>query len=313
MTSCWVVTEGIAGTENQCLGVARALGIIPKVKRISLNQPWKLLSPLIGFESRASFSGDLLDPPYPEIILASGRKAIAASRYIKKQSKGKTFCVFIQDPRVNPNQFDLVCVPSHDPTRGENVIITDAAPNKITKDRLADAYKEFDSALNHLPSKRVAVLIGGSSKAYNMSIEITKRLCSQLISLADDGYGLMITASRRTGDENQALLKEKLSHKNIYYWDGTGSNPYFGFLAHAQYILVTADSTSMISESASTGKPVYVIDLEGGSERIKKMHSNLISKGVLRNFEGALEDYQYTPLNDAKLIADEIRKRLKLA
>jgi hypothetical protein len=102
MTSCWIVTEGLAGTENQCLGIADAMGLCPEVKRIRLRTPWKQLSPYLGFETAFSFKGDSLAGPYPDLVLASGRKAIAAARYIKKQSAGKSYIVFVQDPRVKP-------------------------------------------------------------------------------------------------------------------------------------------------------------------------------------------------------------------
>src|SRR5262245_41653904 len=125
--TCWIVTEGLAGTENQCLGVAEALGIMPEIKRIRLRQPWKSFSPFLGFEQNMTFSPPL-QPPWPDLLLASGRKSIAASRYIKKASGGRTFTVQIQDPRISPSYFDLVAVPEHDPARGENVIVTAASP-----------------------------------------------------------------------------------------------------------------------------------------------------------------------------------------
>ena len=310
MTSCWIVTEGIAGTENQCLGVAEALGVMPEIKRIGLRQPWKSLSPYLGFECGWSFTGDPLSPPWPDLLLASGRKAIAAARYIKRMSGAKTLCVQIQDPRVNPAQFDLVAVPAHDPARGENVIVTSAAPNRITAQRLADARDEFAPLLSPLPALRVAVMIGGNSKAYTMSAEITRKLASDLKVLSHNGYSLMVTASRRTGETNQQILKDVLQGENIYYWDGSGDNPYFGFLAWADFILVTADSVSMISEAASTGKPVYMIPLEGGAKRLESFHNHLLQKGVIRRFSGTLSVYDYDPLNDAGLIAAEIRKQL---
>ena len=90
MTRCWIVTEGLTGTENQCLGVAEALGVIPEVKRINLKQPWRTLSPWLGFEHAGIFTGDPIAAPWPDLALCSGRKAIAAARYIRKASGGKT-------------------------------------------------------------------------------------------------------------------------------------------------------------------------------------------------------------------------------
>lgn len=303
---CWVITEGMAGTENQCLGIAEALDIPYEVKRISLKEPWKTLSPFIGLEKESSFTPPLKGP-WPDLVLASGRKSIAASRFIKKASKGKTFTVQIQDPRVSPTHFDLVAVPAHDPLRGDNVIVTKASPNKVTKELLVQAKQQF-AHLGELKEPRVAVLIGGSSKAYNMTKEITERLVQNLSKI---DASLMITCSRRTGIENKSLIESALNTDNNYVWDGTGENSYLGFLAWADYILVTADSASMISESCTTGKPVYMIDLEGGAKRISQLHQNLVEYGALRKFEGQLETFSYKPLNDSQMVAEEIKKRLK--
>ncbi len=343
---CWIITEGIAGTENQCLGVAEALGAAPIVKRIALRQPWKSLSPYLGFEQSWSFSPALKSEsePWPDLLIASGRKSIAAARYIKKMSAGKTFTVQIQDPRIDPSAFDLVAVPAHDPTRGDNVIVTTAAPNRITPARLEEARRQWAGPFEALNKPRVAVLIGGSSKAFEMTTAITHNLAAQLSAL---DASLMITTSRRTGAENEAILREVLCsnkkhalageglfddggeipafagmHKgqeggdHLYFYDGKGENPYFGMLGWADIILVTADSASMLSEACTCGKPVYVIGLEprGGKlhPRIDKLHQNLKQSGCLRDFTGRLEPFSCTPLNDAALIAEAIRKKMSI-
>ncbi len=311
---CWIITEGMAGTENQCLGVAEALGVSAEVKRITLRQPWKSFSPWLGFEHARIFE-PALSPPWPDLVIASGRKSIATSRYIRKASNGKSFTVQIQDPRVSPAQFDLVALPAHDPTRGSNVIITDASPNRITAEKLASAREKF-SAFGKLKSPRVAVLAGGDSKSHKLTASITKNLAEQLKTL---DAGLMVTTSRRTGEENTKILRDGLldpvlrrgyEEEDIFFWDGTGENPYFGMLAWADFILVTEDSASMLSDAATTGKPVYVIALEGGSKRLDKLHENLRQKGITRPFDGRLESWSYEPLRDSQKIADEIRLRM---
>ncbi len=310
MTSCWVVTEGLAGTENQCIGVAEALGLMPVIKRMGLRQPWKTLSPLLGLEQSWTFTGDALEAPWPDLVIASGRKAIAAARYIRRQSAGKTFIVQIQDPRANPRDFDLVAVPHHDRLRGENVIVTDATPNRITPQRLMDGRQDFAALLKGVPNPRVAVLIGGNSKAYKLTPAQMEKLAQQLRELDRLGYGLMVTASRRTGPENLEILKTALQATKAWFWDGQGANPYFGLLGWADYILVTADSASMISEAATTGKPVYVIPLEGGSAKFDRLHGQLLEKHIIRPFTGQLQPYIYEPLQDAALIARKIQEKL---
>ena len=311
--SCWIVTEGMAGTENQCLGITDSLGLTPKVIRCNLRQPWKTLSPWLGFEKSFTFEPSLA-PPWPDLLITSGRKAVAASRYIKKQSGGKTFTLHVQDPRVNPAHFDLVAVPHHDPTRGKNVIVTDVAPNKITKEKLKQAKDQFPQ-FSDIPSPKVAVLIGGKSKAYDMTPAVVEKLISDLKTLQkEQNASLLITASRRTGEENMALLKKSFPNDaNTYFWDGEGENPYIAFLSYADSILVTADSVSMVSDALATGKPTYIIEMEGGARRIDLFHQHILEKDYVKTFSGTLEPYSYQAVNEAQKIAGILGNKLGIA
>lgn len=305
-TTCQIITEGIAGTENQCIGVAEALGLQAEITRIKLNFPWNYLLPYFPFEHESCFSPKI-SKPYPDILIASGRKSVAASRYIKKKSGGKTFTVQIQSPHVSPDYFDLVVVPEHDKLRGSNVITTIAAPNRITGEKLVQAKSKF-AFLEKIKSPRVAVIIGGKSKSYSLEPFDAQSIISKINKL---DAGIMMTVSRRTPDNSRKVFESCFKENGGYFWNGEGENPYFGFLAWADYILVTADSSSMLSEAATTGKPVYMIDLKGGSAKFDRLHSNLIKTGALRKFEGVLEHWKYEPLNDAMTVANEIKKRFK--
>lgn len=311
--SCWVVCEdGLTGTLNQCLGVAEALQLPYENKAIKLNQPWKSLSPYLGFETQKSFTPSL-NGPWPDLVIAAGRKSISASRYIKHQSHGKSFTVQLQDPRICASNFDLVAVPEHDHLRADNVLVTAATPNRITKTKLEQAKKDFATFID-LPAPRIAVLIGGDSRAYKLTRDIMLKLSLQLSHLKD--HTLMITASRRTGEENVQILKDHINLDKHFLWDGHGPNPYFGMLAWADVILVSADSASMLSEACSTGKPVYMIKMKSkgdkATRRIDKLHQKLQQSGALRIFDGHIEHWDYTPLNDAQIVAQEIKKRMEL-
>lgn len=300
MANLWIITEGMAGTENQCLGVAEALGMAPSVMRVTLRSPWKQLSPWLAYEQAWSFVPPL-HGPWPDILVTSGRKAIAAARYIKSQNPA-TFTVHIQDPHISPDQFDLVAVPHHDRLRGKNVIVTDAAPNRITDKKLSLAAPPSPS-----PKQSVGVLIGGNSKTHTMTDRVMDTLIAHLTSLAG-AYKLLVTVSRRTSAAQTQKLTAALQNTDAYIWDGTGENPYFGILAQADFLLVTNDSTSMIADAATTGKPVYLIPLEGGSAKFARLYDHLRDLGAVRDFTGILESYTYPPLRDAQKIAENIRK-----
>lgn len=313
--TCWVVTEGMAGTENQCIGIAEALGVEPVVKRVKLRSPWKQLSPYLRIGNMAAIdpAGDTLEPPWPDLLIASGRKSVAPALAVKKASQGKTLIVQVQDPRVSPKLFDLLVVPQHDPARGDNVLVTTGALHKVTPARIASDTIKFADTLAALPQPRVAVLIGGTSKAHTLTPDIARSLADMLKKLVDEqNASLMITASRRTGEDNEKMLREALRGDNIRFWDGQGDNPYFAYLGYADYIIVTEDSVTMVSEAISTGKPVYVMPLDGGSARFDRFHSALREQGYTRPFAGALEKWTYTPPEDTRKVADEIMRRLKL-
>jgi mitochondrial fission protein ELM1 len=311
--SCWVVTDGKAGMENQCVGLAQALGLEPVVKRVRLRAPWRQLSPFLRIGNRfaAGPDGDPVGPPWPDLLIATGRSSIAPSLAARKLSRGRTFTVQIQDPQISPANFDLVVVPRHDRLRGPNVVATRGALHHVTPAKLAAAAERFGPALAHLPRPRVAVLVGGDNGVYRMTPAIAATLADRLAELCTrHGAGLMVTPSRRTGAENEAALRERLAGLPAVVWNMEGENPYFGYLGLADHVVVTCDSVSMASEAASTGKPVYVVDLEGGSAKFRAFHADLRADGITRPFAGELASWGYEPLDDTRLVAEEIRRRL---
>lgn len=311
--TCWVVTDGKPGMENQCLGLAEALGLDPVVKRVQLRSPWRQLSPYFRLFVRhaASPEGSPIAPPWPDLLIATGRQSIPPSLAARRGSRGRTFTVQIQDPAVSPRLFDLVVAPRHDHLSGPNVIETRGALHRVTPAKLAAAAERFRPQLDHLPRPRVAVLIGGDNAVYRLTAPIMGDVAAKLAGLArTHGAGLMVTPSRRTGADNEAILRARLSSVPAVVWDGRGENPYFAYLGLADVIIVTCDSVSMVSEACATGKPVYVIDLEGGSQKFHEFHEGLRRDGVTRPFTGALETWSYAPLDDTARVAAEVRRRL---
>ena len=311
--TCWVLTEGHAGMENQALGLAEALGPGPVLKRTRPRAPWAYVPPWLWLPPlrAAGLHGDRLEPPWPDLLITCGRQGAALSMAIRRASRGRTFTIHIQNPRVHPRHFDLVVVPRHDGVTGENVIVTRAALHRVTPERLARARARFQPALAHLPRPLVAVLIGGSNRRYRVTPAVIAELTDRLAALArDNGAGLAVTPSRRTGAENEAVLKDRLNGLSAVIWDHRGENPYFGYLALADAIVVTSDSVSMVSEACATGKPVYVVELEGGSKRFHRFYRSLREDGITRPFDGTLEFWTYDPPDDTARAAAEARRRM---
>jgi mitochondrial fission protein ELM1 len=301
--NCWIITEGIAGTENQCIAVAEALQLPFTIKKVGLKFPFDRLSPHI-FQTtpRWAITGLDWDEPFPDMIIASGRKAVPVALQFKN-----TFKVFIQDPKINPRHFDLVAAPYHDELSGDNVIVTVAAPNRVTPALLSEAKHKFD--FSYLPDKKIAIMIGGNSKSHTMNNNFAHALFEQLMPyIRSNEYGIMMTVSRRTPENTYNDLKGLFDFPNIYFWNGEGDNPYHAFLAYADFVLVTEDSTSMLSDACTSGKTVYRIPLTGGSRKFDILYQRLKSRCMVFPFKGELKHQNYKPLNDARMIADKIRK-----
>jgi mitochondrial fission protein ELM1 len=94
-------------------------------------------------------------------------------------------------------------------------------------------------------------------------------------------------------------------------WDGEGDNPYFAFLAAADFVLVTEDSINMAAEAASTGKPVFILPMQGRSVRIRRFHEDLEARGAARPFGGRFYRWSYEPLRETERAAAEIVRRLQ--
>ncbi len=313
ISTCWTLTEGHAGMESQCRGLAEALGVTPERKRARPRAPWiwlptgcwprPLAAPAPG--------SDALAPPWPDVLISCGRRSVDIALAIRRASGGRTFAVHIQDPHVRPSRFDLVVAPRHDGLTGPNVVVTAGAVHPVTPEKLAAAAGRFGPALAHLPRPLVAVLVGGSNRSYRLTPAVTAALAERLVELCRaEGAGLAVTPSRRTGRENERELRRRLAGVPSVVWDGSGENPYLGYLALADAIVVTCDSVSMVSEAIATGKPVYVVDIEGGSRRLRRFHEMLRADGITRPFDGRLDRWDYAPPDDTARAAEAIRRGL---
>ena len=311
----WIVSDGKIGMENQCRGLVEALGVTADIKRIDIAAPWCWLPPQLWLAPLAALTrrGDTLQPPWPDLLIATGRRSVAPALAIRKASRGATFCVQLQNPGVDPSRFDLVIAPDHDNLAGLNVLSLLGSPHGVTAAKLAAARAEFAPLLEPLPQPRIAVLLGGDNAVYRMTDAVAVRLAANLADCArTTGGGLAITASRRTPPSAMKRIREALAGESVVFYDGDGPNPYLGFLAWADAVIVTADSVNMVTEATATGGPVLVIELEGGSAKFSRFHAAMRDAGYTRPFRGRLDDWRYDPPRETARAAAEIARRMNL-
>jgi len=310
----WALSDGRAGMASQTRGLAEAVGLPIVTKTVHPRFPWTML-PVTAWPAPFQALGtgsSAFAPPWPKLAIGCGWRSIPYVLAIKRLSGAKTFTVQLQDPRIDPSNFDLVVPPEHDGLTGANVEAIIGSPNAVTRAKLDAAAKQWRAKLGALKQPRIAVLIGGKSKSHSFAEDDARRLGAHLKGLAGRGFALMVTTSRRTGEAQTRIIKEALAGTQAYVWDGAGDNPYFGLLALADVMLVTSDSTNMAIEAAGTGKPVYIVDLPGGDSKFARLHADLERRGIARKFTGEIEQWTYEPLNETARIATLICKRIGL-
>ena len=250
--------------------------------------------------------GSPIAPPYPDLAVASGRRAAPYLRAVRRLSQSKTFTVFLKDPRTGLGAADLLWAPTHDRLRGPNVVATLTAPHRISAGRLAAARRQPDPRIEALCSPRVAVLVGGDSRHHRFQPKDVALLIERLTAIADQGASLAITASRRTPVALAARLNDLAGATGGYLWDGCEPNPYLSILACANAIVVTSDSTNMVGEAVATGAPVHVFEPSGGHPKITAYLDALARHGAVRAFRGRLEAFTYAPLDATPEIAQAV-------
>lgn len=266
----WVMMGHRAGDNAQVLALAEALGWPFEIKRF-VYRPYELATNLLLGPTLAGVVREKSSPieaPWPDLIISAGRRNEPICRWIQKQAQGRVRLIHIGRPWAKLERFDLVITtPQYRLPPRPNVLHNETCLHRVTPQRLAEAGALWAPRLASLPPPYVAVLIGGNSGPYVFDEAAARRLARDAGAMARAlGGSLLITTSARTDPAAIRVLEEALEVPfRLYRWTADDSdNPYFGFLALARRIIVTADSISMISEACATSRPVYLFDLGEG-------------------------------------------------
>ncbi len=309
MVEARIICTDLAGLRSQALGLAEAAALAPDFKPLRFRPFWRRIPTNFWLNPRWAVDSSMFSSPVPQVVIgAGGAGARVAAALRDKNVKA----VAIQHPRMALSRFDAVLAGRHDGIEGANVIVTRTALHRVTQARLAVGREIYAPRFAHLPRPLVAVLLGGSNGRYKFEAEQAKALAVQLASVMRQGAGMMITPSRRTASDVIITLRAALEPLGAWIWDFTGENPYFGMLACADAIIVTADSVSMVSEAVATSAPVFLARLPGKSQRIGAFMDALVLDGRVRHFAGELELWDTAPLDDTEWAGQELRRRLGL-
>ena len=251
---------------------------------------------------------------FPTILLTCGRRVAGISIALKTRAKragADMTTIHLQDPRLDPAFFDILIVPHHDRLRGNNVIVTKAALNQISRSYIAASANAIPQPWQAAKSPRVVVMIGGNNRRYKISYEMTTHMAQQLVAFATtNNANLFLVPSRRCPDDVLKHLQTALPQDHCMSTANDQPNPYPGILAMADAVIVTSDSINMASEAASTGKPVLIAYWRPETGRIAKFHQTMRDNNHTEPLTQFWPTKPFVPLNEAALIKQQIHALL---
>ena len=298
----WAVTDGSQGMISQVTGLSKQISNNITHIKTDLIFPWNKLQPGFLPIYKWIFKNKIPIDLKPDILVSCGRKSVYFSLFCKKKFYN-LINIHIQNPKISTKNFNFIVSPNHDKFHGNNVLNSIGALHHLSK---------TDQNTN---SNLLTCIIGGDNQHYYFGIKEANKLCDKLFELKKNNQGieLQIITSRRTSDLVKKTIIQKLYNiANI--WSGEGENPYEQAIQISSFFIVTSDSTSMISEAAISGRPIYIFHLpfKRKSTRISSFHNEFNQLGITRDIEkiNHFENWEYNLLNESERIGSIIKKRI---
>jgi mitochondrial fission protein ELM1 len=305
-----LLTEGMHGMISQVEGLAKALDLDFMHEKIELNNFWKLFPPKITpikdfvFKNKINSQFD--------VVISCGRKSVIPSIYLKKKFKNKIINIHIQEPKVLLKNFDFVVAPEHDGLIGKNVLTSKGAIHYLTNNELDENENYLKSKIN-TQKKIVTLILGGPTKYYDYNNQVIDGIFLKIEkNFLKNNYQLIVVPSMRTPQHIIEKAKNYFNKDQVII-SNVDKKAYLSSLKISEYIIVTCDSTSMISEAAITGKPIYVAQMPAikNNHRFKSFFNLFESLNIIKELNNSVENWTYTKLNETNKIADQIKEKIK--
>jgi len=307
-----LLTQGMHGMISQVEGLAKALDIDFTHHTVELNNFWKMVPPKVTPISQSVYKK--IDHENFDVIISCGRKSVIPSIHLKNNSNKKVFNIHIQDPKVDLKHFDFIVAPEHDSIKGQNVISTKGAIHYLTENEINENKDYLNSFIKKDERIIWTLIMGGPTKYYDYSTKNIKEIFTTLSKLSKEhNFQLVIIPSMRTPTNIIQYANDYFGDDHTVIMD-VDKKAYLSALAIAQNIIVTCDSSSMVSEAALTGKPIYVASIlpKKNDKRFQKFRNLFRELNIIKNLGEEIEDWNYEKLDETNRVANIIKQKINL-
>ena len=305
-----LLTQGMHGMISQVEGLAKALDLDFIHEKIELNNFWKLFPPKLTPISESVYKK--INHDDFDVIISCGRKSVIPSIHLKNTVKKKVFNIHIQDPKVDLNHFDFIVAPEHDAIQGQNVISTKGAIHYLTENEISENKDYLNSFIKKDERKIWTLILGGPTKYYDYSTKNMKHIFTSLYKLLKKhDFQLVVIPSMRTPINTIHYAREFFGDNHTIIMD-VDKKAYLSALALSENIIVTCDSSSMISEAALTGKPIYIASIlpRKNDKRFQSFRNLFRELNITRNLGEEVENWTYEKLDETNRVANIIKQKI---
>ncbi len=307
-----LLTQGMHGMISQAEGLAKALDIDFTHHTVELNSFWKLIPPKLTPISQKVYKK--INQTEFDIIISCGRKSVIPSIHLKNIANKKVFNIHIQDPKVDINHFDFIVAPEHDALDGQNVINTKGAIHYLTEKEISENKDYLKSFIKNDERKIWTLILGGPTKYYDYSTKNMKHIFTSIYKLLKKyDFQLVVIPSMRTPINTIHYAREYFGENHSIIMD-VDKKAYLSALAISENIVITSDSSSMISEAALTGKPIYVANIlpKKNDKRFQNFKRLFRELNIIRNLGEEVSTFNYEKLDETNRVAKILKQKINL-
>lgn len=254
----WLLSDGAPGHVSQSQGLVDAMQRFRPVRvetvTLSVRRSW--LKSLGRWWLNAGGRGEALLPLVYDLSLPAGRPDLIVS------SGGNTLLA----NAVLARRFGVPNLYSgtlkryrHDLFAKVYTVVPLDVPNNVVLP-LPPVPAVLTQALPAGEPELAALLVGGDGAGYRYTADDWRALAQQLNALSQaHGWRWLITTSRRTGAEAEAILAEMVDPAviaELVLWGREPRKVVRTFLERSARVLVTEDSLTMVAEAIYSGRPV---------------------------------------------------------
>jgi hypothetical protein len=276
-----VLSDGKPGHVNQSIALARHLGCPFETVRVDFrNRPFKLLSYLL--DRVGVYLPSLLRwDPSPEgpfsAVVSAGSETYYGNKILARRHNVPSVAIML--PQGYRLDFDLIIAQDHDSPPVKKNILT--LPVNLCRVEPMGVFRPREG------ERYAALVVGGPNRVFGFDRDRFREALDAIFSGFPD-FRIVVATSRRTPAEIEREI-ERYPFEERFLYSRNPVNPIPDFLSACEHVLITADSTSMISEAVTFGRArieILPLATRGDTGKYGRMTGKLVELGCVHLFDG---------------------------